>query len=59
MDDIVAGAHPGHFNGLVEAGGVKAAQAVANLVRIQGNTRLLRQLAGQWLQQIFADTIES
>ena len=55
---IVPGAHPGHFNRLVEAGGVKAAQAGTNLVRVQGNTHLLRQLTGQWLQQIFADAIE-
>ena len=46
METLFAGAHPGHFNGLVEAGGVEAAQAFAHLVRVQGNTRLLRQLAG-------------
>ena len=50
--------HPGHFDGLVEAGGVEAAQAVANLGRIQRNTRLLRQLAGQRLQQICAYPLE-
>ena len=57
--DTVAGPYAGHFNGLVEAGGVQAAQAFANLPRVQGSTRLLRQLAGQGFQQICAYAIES
>ena len=56
--DVVPGTHPGYLDGVVETGGIEAAQAVANLGRIQGRARLLRKLTGQRRQQSFVNSLE-